>query len=758
MKNKLFFFVLIFFAAFFSFSGRALAAVKAWQGNASSNLASDVASWEGGVLPSSGDDLTLPPGATVNWDLTGIFPRNVTSQADVSLKTPFMITGDLNVGGGTFSGNSNAISVGGSVILSGGQSSFGGSSINVGGDWKFSGGNADLAAATISFTGGNDKTIYSSGNAFGNLSLNAPGATVKLADDFKSGGTVTVGGGTFSLAGKTMNLGGGLDLSGGAISLSGGKIVFAGTTGKPFLITGGSFDADGGGAVVYAPVSGGMTVAAADYFDLELSGNAVFSLSGATTVKDELTIDSGATLSPGTFNVSVPGGGIKNNGKILSNTGVSVPVGPLKVTDANLSEISSLSANSGTIRVSVEDQSENLRGDAAESIPGLTLTTLSGDKEIASAAETGVATGVFATVPIVFHEGAAVQENGQLEVSQNDIVFATYADPQNSARTKTVQITVSAAGSVGTGAPQIVAKPVLVNWSSVGSAAGTTYSAHVIWTTDVLSSSAVAVTGGDLSAPIDTGSLTPTTAHDVLVTGLARGNLYSYKISSMTATGKSVASDAYDFAVIVPGDRIKTADSSAVYWYLNGKRNVFPTFLVYDSWFADFNNVVTIPAGQMSDIQLGLSVPMRAGTYLLKIQSDPRVYAVLPLGKLSWIQTESQAIGLYGANWAKRVADMDVAFFSAYSYGDPLSPGKIPDGFVYSSGNEPGIFLENSLHPLANDAFSVNGVDRRFVSSVSPTLLVGLASGGVYSGYAPAADAVFADGGVSVVAPARIEQ
>jgi hypothetical protein len=757
MKNKLFFFVLIFFAATFSFAGRASAALKEWQANAPSDLASDAANWEGGVLPSSGDDLSFPAGAAVSWDLTNVIPRNVTSQANVSLKAPFLITGDFTVSGGSFGGNSNVISVGGSVILSGGTCSFAGSSINVSHDWKFSGGAADLTAATISFTGSDDKTIYSSGNNFGSLSVNAPGATVSLADDFMSGGAVAVGGGTLSLAGKTMTLGGGLNLAGGSVNLSGGKIIFSGTIGKPFSISGGNFDASSGGTVVYAPVSGGMTIAATDYFDLELSGNATFSLSGATSVKGKISIDPGAILSTGSFAVSVPGGQIENNGKILSSTGIDVPVGSLKLTDGNLAEISALKASSGIIRVSVEDKSENLKGDAAESISGLTLTTLSGDKEIVSAVETGVATGVFATTSIVFHEGAAVSENGQLEVAQNDIIFATYTDPQNSARTKTAQITVTAAGSVGNGALQIILNPVLVNWSSVGSADGTTYSAHVVWTTDVLSSSTVTVSGGNLSVPIDTGSLTPTSAHDVLVTGLARGNLYSYKVSSMTATGKIVASTPANFTVIVPGDRIKTADSSAVYWYLNGKRNVFTTFFVYDSWFPDFNGVVTIPAGQMSDITLGKSVPMRAGTYLLKIQSDPRVYAVLPLGKLSWIQTENQAVSLYGANWSKRVVDIDVAFFAAYSYGDPLASGQIPDGFVYSSGNEPGIFLENSLHRLSDEAFSVNGIDRRFVSLVSPALIADIATGGVYSSYDPSADIVFADGGINVIAPARLE-
>ncbi len=756
MKNKILPIFLFVFTAFL-FGHQAKAATKEWLANAPGDLASVATNWASGVLPSSGDDLVFPSGATVVWDISGVMPRNVTTQANVSLKAPLALMGDFKVSGGKLLSNSNAISVGGAVILSGGAADFGASSINVSGDWKFSGGTAVLSSATVSFTGSGDKLIYSSGNSFGKLSINAPGVTVKLADDFESNDKITVSDGIFSLAGKTMTLTGGLDLIGGTVTLSGGKINFVGTKGKPFSISGGSFNVDAGGTVVYAPTAGSITVAAADYYDLELSGNAVFSLSGGTTVNGKLIIGVGATLSPSSFTISAKGQ-VENSGKILGDKGIDTAVGSIKFINDNFAEIFSFTKSSGVVRVSIENIGKNFIGSVAETLAGLTLTTMSGDKEIINAVETSNSTGVFVTPAIVVHEAAVEQGNGQLEVSQNDIIFATYVDPQNSARKKSAEITVSATTSSNTGIPQIVAKPILTNWSSVTSSSGTTYSAHIIWETDIVSSSAITVSGGSFSLPVSAGSLTPTLTHDVLVSGLSRGYVYSYKVSSMSADGKSVTSDSAKFTVIVAGDRIKTANSSAVYWYLNGKRNVFSNFFVYDSWFPDFKNVVTIPAEQMSDILIGRGIPVRAGTYLVKIQSDPRVYAVLPFGKLSWVQTETQAIALYGENWSKRVIDMDVAFFGSYSYADPMVDGKMPDGFVYSAGGENGIYLENSLHRLNDAALPVNGIDKRFISPVVLSMITNATNGGIYYGYAPAANTVFKDGNSEVVAPARIEK
>jgi hypothetical protein len=268
--------------------------------------------------------------------------------------------------------------------------------------------------------------------------------------------------------------------------------------------------------------------------------------------------------------------------------------------------------------------------------------------------ETGAASGIFQTQDAVVHQGEAKAQNGQVEIGQNDIIFVKYADPWDKDDVKAMQITANASALSASGAPQIISGPRIVNWSSQNTGSGTTYTAHIVWETDRESSSSVSVTSPQITAPIAAGSLTGTVSHDVTVSGLVRGRSYSFTVTSVTDEGKSVTSVKNGFTVIVDGDRIKSASSSAVYWYLDDKRNVFPDFTSYDSWFADWSGIVTVPAEQLASIPLGKVVPVRAGTYLVKIQSDPKTYAVEPYGRLRWVQSEAQAVALYGASGRER--------------------------------------------------------------------------------------------------------
>jgi len=69
---------------------------------------------------------------------------------------------------------------------------------------------------------------------------------------------------------------------------------------------------------------------------------------------------------------------------------------------------------------------------------------------------------------------------------------------------------------------------------------------------------------------------------------------------------------------------------------------------------------------------------------LVKIQSDPRVYA---LGEntddvfapaLRWIESEETAIDSYGNDWADYVIDVEPTFFPHFTHGTSISnPGDI---------------------------------------------------------------------------------
>jgi hypothetical protein len=141
------------------------------------------------------------------------------------------------------------------------------------------------------------------------------------------------------------------------------------------------------------------------------------------------------------------------------------------------------------------------------------------------------------------------------------------------------------------------------------------------------------------------------------------------------------------------GDLIKKDGLSAVY-YLgeDGKRYVFPNESTYKSWYSDFSGVVTVSADELASYPLGGNVVVRPGTFLVKITTDPKVYAVEADGTLRWVQSEADAIALYGANWAQRVIDVADSFFTNYTIGTPLASGEVPMGSLVSKTGESNIY------------------------------------------------------------------
>ncbi|MFA5129845.1 MAG: thrombospondin type 3 repeat-containing protein [Patescibacteria group bacterium] len=125
---------------------------------------------------------------------------------------------------------------------------------------------------------------------------------------------------------------------------------------------------------------------------------------------------------------------------------------------------------------------------------------------------------------------------------------------------------------------------------------------------------------------------------------------------------------------LVPKSSIIKGSGPAMYWYSNqdGKRYVFPDEAVYHSWFTTSEDCPTIY--QVSDadlfaIKVGGNLTIRPGSQLVKITTDPKVYAVTCGGVLHWIQTEAVIAQLYSSNWAAYVIDVPDAFFVYYVVG-----------------------------------------------------------------------------------------
>ena len=128
----------------------------------------------------------------------------------------------------------------------------------------------------------------------------------------------------------------------------------------------------------------------------------------------------------------------------------------------------------------------------------------------------------------------------------------------------------------------------------------------------------------------------------------------------------------------------------------DGKRYVFPNEKTYKTWYADFSSVKTITDSELAAIQIGGNVTYKPGSKMVKITTDPKVYAIDAHGKLRWIASEAVASALYGANWAKSVEDIPDAFFVNYTIGaDIYSASDFVPGTVTAA--IPSINFDKSL-------------------------------------------------------------
>jgi hypothetical protein len=175
------------------------------------------------------------------------------------------------------------------------------------------------------------------------------------------------------------------------------------------------------------------------------------------------------------------------------------------------------------------------------------------------------------------------------------------------------------------------------------------------------------------------------------------------------------------------GDLIKKDGLSTVYYLgADSKRYVFPSESVYFSWYKDFSSVVTISATDLASYPLGANVTMRPGTKLIKITTDPKVYAVEPNGVLRYIQSETQAAGLYGTDWAKRVVDVADSYFTNYSTGAALPVGTFPVGSLVKNTASTDVYYYDgtSYRLISTDAaFNANGFMTANVLSTATNLI-----------------------------------
>ncbi len=121
------------------------------------------------------------------------------------------------------------------------------------------------------------------------------------------------------------------------------------------------------------------------------------------------------------------------------------------------------------------------------------------------------------------------------------------------------------------------------------------------------------------------------------------------------------------------GSLIRSESYPAVYYMgADGFRYVFPNDKTYFTWYSDFDDVVWISDAALADIQIGGNVTYKPGVKMIKIQSDPKTYAISQNGTLRWITSEEVASGLYGTDWNTKIDDVADGFFTNYTVGEPI--------------------------------------------------------------------------------------
>ena len=139
------------------------------------------------------------------------------------------------------------------------------------------------------------------------------------------------------------------------------------------------------------------------------------------------------------------------------------------------------------------------------------------------------------------------------------------------------------------------------------------------------------------------------------------------------ALGRTAAAGNLIKLACLVGAKLDDPCRSVYYLAANGKRYVFPNQKTFQTWYQDFSTVQIVGSAELSSYPIGGNVTYRPGKQLVKITTDPKVYAVGGNATLRWVTTAELAAQLFGADWVSLVEDVPDAFFVNYSIGSEIT-------------------------------------------------------------------------------------
>lgn len=184
----------------------------------------------------------------------------------------------------------------------------------------------------------------------------------------------------------------------------------------------------------------------------------------------------------------------------------------------------------------------------------------------------------------------------------------------------------------------------------------------------------------------------------LLFLGLVFGSISVHSVKAATVTISQLSA----------GDLIRGQTYSAVYYFgADGFRYVFPNDKTYFTWYTDFSTVKWLSDADLGKIQIGGNVTYKPGVKMIKINTDPKTYAVDAGGTLRWVDSETTAKALYGANWNKMIDDMPDGFFGNYTRGEDLSTSSDISSFLNSWTSAPTYTIDKDKDLVAPTDISI---------------------------------------------------
>ena len=119
----------------------------------------------------------------------------------------------------------------------------------------------------------------------------------------------------------------------------------------------------------------------------------------------------------------------------------------------------------------------------------------------------------------------------------------------------------------------------------------------------------------------------------------------------------------------------------------NSRRYVFPHEKTFKTWYADYSGVETIGETDLASYMIGGNVTYRPGVKMIKITTDPKVYAVDKNGTLRWLKTADVAKAIYGSSWSSLVEDVADSYFVNYKAGSDVAAAADFDKTAAANGS-----------------------------------------------------------------------